>query len=134
MGIDHGVRKIGIAISDPLKIISYPYKTIDIKNTPNYISELKKIIAEKKIESIVVGYPITLLGNYSKQTEITEKFINEIISDLGLPVYKCDERLSSAEAKRYLKEQNIKTGHNKEKIDQMSASIILRQFLSTYQK
>ncbi len=132
MGIDYGTRKIGIAISDPLKIISYPYKTIDVKKTPDYISEIKKIITEKKIESIVVGYPITLSGNHSKQTEVTEKFINKIMSDLGIPVYKCDERLSSQEAKRYLKEQNIKTGHNKEKIDQMSASLILRQFLSTH--
>jgi len=134
MGIDYGARKIGIAISDPLKIISYPYKTIDTKKTPDYISEIKKIVDEKKIESIVVGYPITLSGNYSDQTKITEDFIDKIISLLNIPVYKCDERLSSQEAKRYLKEQNIKTGHNKEKVDQMSASLILRQFLSSYDR
>ena len=51
MGIDYGARKIGIAISDPLKIISYPYKTIDTKKTPDYISEIKKIVDEKKSQS-----------------------------------------------------------------------------------
>ena len=134
MGIDYGIRKIGVAISDPLKIISYPYKTIDIKKTPDYISEIKKIVGEKQIESIVVGYPITLSGNISTQTKITEDFINKIESVLNIPIYKCDERLSSQEAKRYLKQQNIKIGHNKEKVDQMSASLILRQFLSSYDK
>ncbi len=134
MGIDYGARKIGVAISDPLKIISYPYKTIDIKKTPDYISEIKKIIDDKQIESIVVGYPITLSGNISAQTKITEDFINKITSVLNIPIYKCDERLSSQEAKRYLRQQNIKIGHNKEKVDQMSASLILRQFLSSYDK
>ncbi len=134
MGIDYGVRKIGVAISDPLKIISYPYKTIDVKKNPDYISEIKKIVGEKQIESIVVGYPITLSGNISAQTKITEDFINKIESVLNIPIYKCDERLSSQEAKRYLRQQNIKIGHNKEKVDQMSASLILRQFLSSYDK
>ena len=134
MGIDYGVRKIGVAISDPLKIISYPYKTIDVKKNPDYISEIKKIVGEKQIESIVVGYPITLSGNISAQTKITEDFIYKIESVLNIPIYKCDERLSSQEAKRYLRQQNIKIGHNKEKVDQMSASLILRQFLSSYDK
>ena len=134
MGIDYGVRKIGVAISDPLKIISYPYKTIDVKKTPDYISEIKKIVDEKKIESIVVGYPITLSGNSSAQTKITQNFIDKIASVLNISIYKCDERLSSQEAKRYLRQQNIKIGHNKEKVDQMSASLILRQFLSSYDK
>ena len=134
MGIDYGERKIGVAISDPLKIISYPYTTIDRKKTPDYMSEIKKIIDEKQIGEIVIGYPIALSGKKSQQTEITEKFINKLILDLDVIIHKCDERLTSHEASRYLKEQNIKTGHNKEKIDQISASLILRQFLSSYDK
>tara|TARA_B110000116_G_C16786285_1_gene561048 strand:- start:629 stop:1051 length:423 start_codon:yes stop_codon:yes gene_type:complete len=131
MGIDFGEVKIGIAISDPLKMISYPYITINRKRTPDYISEIRKIVEEKKVESIVVGYPLTLSGNKSKQTQITEKFINQLEISLDAMIYTCDERLSSQEAQRYLKEKGIKTGHNKEKVDQMAASIILRQFLSS---
>jgi len=129
MGIDYGQRKIGIAISDPLKIISYPYTTIDRKKTPDYLSEIKKIIKEKNVISIVVGYPISLLGNKTEQTRITEKFIDKLTLSVDAIVYKCDERLTSQEASRYLKQQNIKLGHNKEKIDQISASLILSQFL-----
>ena len=131
MGIDYGQTKIGIAISDPLKIIASPYITINRKKTPNYIAEIEKIINEKKVESIVVGYPLTLSGNKSEQTKITEKFIDKLKLTVDIPIYECDERLSSQEATRYLREQNIKVGHNKEKVDQISASIILTQFLSS---
>ena len=132
MGIDFGEVKIGIAISDPLKMIASPYITINRKKTPDYILEIKKIVEEKKVEAIVVGYPLTLSGNKSKQTQITEKFIDKLEFSLDVMIYTCDERLSSQEAQRYLKEKGVKTGHNKEQVDQVSASIILSQFLLSY--
>ena len=91
MGIDYGDRKVGIAISDPLKIIAYPYQTIDRKVTPDYIFEIKKIITEKNVGSIVVGYPITLSGTESQQTKVTLKFIEELkdkLHDLLIPSIK----------------------------------------------
>ena len=130
MGIDFGDVKIGIAITDQLKIISYPYYTIDRKKTPDYISEIKKIILEKNIDTVVVGLPLTLSGNESIQTKKTQKFIFKLENSVDAIVYSFDERLSSKEAERYLKKQNIKTGSNKEKIDQIAASIILNNFLS----
>ena len=131
MALDYGERKIGVALSDSLQMIAYPYKTIDRKKTPNYIGEIKNILEDKEVEAIVVGYPISMSGQETKQTKITMDFINELKNKLNIEIFKYDERLSSKEASRYLKNQNIKTGHNKEKIDQISASIILEQFLSS---
>jgi len=131
MALDYGERKIGVALSDSLQMISYPYKTIDRKKTPNYIGEIKNIIEDKEVGGIVVGYPINMSGQETKQTKITMDFINELKNKINIKVFKYDERLSSKEAVRYLQNQNIKTGHNKEKIDQISASIILEQFLAT---
>ncbi len=131
MALDYGERKIGVALSDSLQMIAYPYKTIDRKKTPNYIGEIKNILEDKEVEAIVVGYPISMSGQETKQTKITMDFINELKTKLNIEIFKYDERLSSKEAVRYLKNQNIKTGHNKEKIDQISASIILEQFLSS---
>ena len=131
MGIDFGDVKIGIAITDQLKIISYPYHTIDRKKTPDYIFEIKKIILDKNIDTVVVGLPLTLSGNESSQTKKTQKFIFKLENSVDAIVYSFDERLSSKEAERYLKKQNIKTGSNKEKIDQIAASIILDNFLSS---
>lgn len=131
MALDYGERKIGVALSDSLQMISYPYKTINRKKTPNYIGEIKNIIEDKEVGGIVVGYPINMSGQETKQTKITMDFINELKNKINIKVFKYDERLSSKEAVRYLQNQNIKTGHNKEKIDQISASIILEQFLAT---
>ena len=131
MGIDFGDVKIGIAITDQLKIISYPYLTINRKKTPDYISEIKKIISDKNIDTVVVGMPLTLRGKESSQTIKTEKFIFKLENSIDAIVYSYDERLSSKEAERYLKKQNLKTGSNKEKIDQIAASIILNDFLSS---
>ena len=131
MALDYGERKIGVALSDSLQMISYPYKTINRKKTPNYIGEIKNIIEDKEVGGIVVGYPISMSGQETKQTKITMDFINELKNKINIKVFKYDERLSSKEAVRYLQNQNIKTGHNKEKIDQISASIILEQFLAT---
>ncbi len=131
MAIDYGERKIGVALSDSLQLIAYPYKTIDRKKTPNYMQEIKNIVKEKEVGAIVVGYPISMSGLETKQTKITLDFIDRLKLNLDIEVNKYDERLSSKEAERYLKNQNIKLGHNKEKIDQLSASIILENFLIT---
>ena len=78
MALDYGERKIGVALSDSLQMISYPYKTIDRKKTPNYIGEIKNIIEHKEVGGIVVGYPISMSGQETKQTKITMDFINEL--------------------------------------------------------
>ena len=127
LGIDYGDRRIGIALSDPLKIISKPL--ITLKNNSNFLSELKNIIEEKDVDVAVVGYPIGMKGQITKQTEKVESFIQLLIENINIKISKVDERLSTVSALHSLIEQGIKTGHNKELIDDTSAAIILQEFL-----
>jgi len=127
LGIDYGDRRIGIALSDPLKIISKPL--ITLKNNSNFLSELKNIIEEKDVDVVVVGYPIGMKGQITKQTEKVESFIQLLIENINIKISKVDERLSTVSALHSLIEQGIKTGHNKELIDDTSAAIILQEFL-----
>ena len=127
LGIDYGDTRIGIAVSDPLKIISKPLLTL--KNDSNFLAELKNIIEEKKVNAIVVGYPIGMKGQITKQTEKVESFIQLLRGNIKIKISKVDERLSSVSASNALIEQGIKTGHNKELIDDTSAAIILQEFL-----
>ena len=127
LGIDYGDRRIGIALSDPLKIISKPLLTL--KNNSNFLVELKNIIEEKNVDTIVVGYPIGMKGQITKQTEKVESFIQLLRGNIKIKISKVDERLSSVSASNSLIEQGIKTGHNKELIDDTSAAIILQEFL-----
>ena len=127
LGIDYGDRRIGIALSDPLKIISKPLRTL--KNNDNFLTELKNIIEEKNVGAIVVGYPIGMKGQVTKQTEKVNSFIELLRENINIKIVKVDERLSSVSASNSLIQQGIKTGHNKELIDDTSAAIILQEFL-----
>ena len=131
LGLDYGERRIGLALSDPLRIIAKPLTIIDRKKTKDHISEISKIVAEKKITSIVVGLPITLKGHYSKQTEIVLNFIDQLKLDLQIPVVAIDERLSSVAAEKSLRAQSIKTGYEKGRVDETAAAIFLQEYLDS---
>ena len=124
LGIDYGDARIGIAISDPLKIISKPMLTLD--NNESFLANLEKIIIDKEIEEIIVGYPIGMKGQKTLQTEKVDDFILSLKNKFSLNIIAIDERLSSVSATNSLIEQGIKTGHNKSLIDDTSAAIILQ--------
>lgn len=128
LGIDNGEKRVGLALSDPLKIIATPFRTLLVHNTNQVIRELDKIIDEQDVELIVVGNPLGMKGQQTAQTKRVMEFTDKL-SDIGYKVMLEDERLSSVSAKRVMIEQEIKTGYNKELIDQTAAAIILQQFL-----
>ena len=131
LGLDYGARRIGIALSDPLGIIAKPYTVIDRKITTDYISQLSDIILKNQVTAVVVGLPLTLMGKKSKQTEIVLSFINQLKEILSIPVMAIDERLSSIAAIKSLQKQNVKTGHNKGRIDETAAAIFLQEYLDS---
>ncbi len=131
LGIDYGERRIGLALSDPLKIIAKPFRIIDRNLTPDFITELLLIINENNVNRVVVGLPLNLKGRYSKQTEIVIKFIDELKKIQNIQVIQLDERMSSVAAEKSLIIQNIKLGYNKEKIDETAAAIILQEYLDS---
>ena len=130
LGIDYGDVRIGLALTDPLKIIASPFRTIQNRNNDFIIKELDFIINEKKIETLVIGLPIGLNNQETIQTKKVRLFA-DLIKILGIPIYFQDERLSSISAKKSLMIQNIKTGSNKSMIDKAAAAIFLQQFIDT---
>ena len=129
LGVDYGDSRIGLSISDQTKSIAFPFKTIKNNNSIDYLIEFfRKLMVEKKIESIVLGLPLGMNGKDTNQTKKVRLF-SKSIKILGLPVFFQDERLTSISAKRSLIKENIKTGHNKWKIDERAATIFLQQFL-----
>ena len=130
LGIDYGDVRIGLALTDPLKIIASPFRTIQNRNNDFIIKELDFIINEKKIETLVIGLPIGLNSQETIQTKKVRLFA-DLIKILGIPIYFQDERLSSISAKKSLIIQNIKTGSKKSMIDKAAAAIFLQQFIDT---
>ena len=128
LGIDFGEKRVGLALSDRLKLIASPYKTIDYVSENDLISKIKKIVFEKEIKIFVLGLPLNMKGEDSAQTKKVRKF-KKLLSILSLPIVYEDERFSSIIAKNSLVLQNVKTGHNKSEIDNTAAAIILQQYL-----
>ena len=130
LGVDYGSSRVGLALSDPQKIIASPLHTLINNGNDCLKKKLLELIKEKNVEYIVIGLPIGLKGQETSQTKIVREFAEEMRS-LALPVYFQDERLSSLSAKKSLIEQNVKTGHNKSFIDSTAAAIFLQQFLDS---
>jgi putative Holliday junction resolvase len=128
LGIDYGDSRIGLAMSDPLKIIASPFKTIRNEGNEKCLQVFQSLIKDKDVEAIVVGLPMGLKGQETAQTKKVREFA-DLLYALKLPIRLEDERLSSVSAEKSMIQQNIKTGHNKGLIDQRAAAIILQQFL-----
>ena len=131
LGVDYGERRIGLALSDPLGIIAKPLKVIDRKKTSDYLSEILETAKEKDVKRIVVGVPFTLKGEHSKQTDIVKKFIDELFTLREIQIIPIDERLSSVAAERSLQLQGVNTGHEKVRVDETAAAIILQEYLDS---
>ena len=129
LSIDYGDQKIGLAISDPMKIIAKPFKVIRNTSEKEVLNNIRDIINEKSIEKIVIGLPLTLKNTYSEQTKKVKIFTDILKQKLDLPIITYDERLTSLEAKKSLIKQGIKTGHNKEFVDMTAAAIFLQSYL-----
>ena len=128
IGIDFGLSKVGIAISDPSGIISMPLETIRYKNQKDLIEVIKKIALEKNVKTLVIGYPLNMNYKENNMTEIIDKF-KIVMENNNFAIHLEDERLSSQYAKKIMIQQDIKTGKNKEMVDVLSASIILQTYL-----
>ncbi|MDZ7838197.1 MAG: Holliday junction resolvase RuvX [Actinomycetota bacterium] len=125
MGLDIGDKRIGVAVSDENMTMAFPHSVIS--NDGGIVDNLKKIIKDKNINKIVVGIPRNLKGDIGHQGKKVEAFIEENIKPLGLPVINYDERFTT---KICAKEM----GKEKKDIDKFSASIILNDYLSQYEK
>ena len=131
LAIDHGEKRVGLAISDPNKIISKPLKTLILSDLQYFYQELLKIISDYDIEKLVIGLPVNMDGKKTQQTTKVEEFKTYLQNKIDIPIVMFDERLSSISAKKSLISQGVKTGYNKSQIDQTAAAIFLQQYIDT---
>lgn len=134
MGIDYGRKRIGIALSDPLKTFAYSFKIIE--NTENKLSELEKVINEKSVIKIVLGIPNESRSSINSIVEEVKKLKVLLEEKFRLDVILWDETYTSIIASRNILESvtSKKKRQNKSLIDMNSASIILQEFLDSQHK
>ena len=125
LGIDYGVKRIGLATADEEIRLALPYKSL--LNNKDFFVFLDKICKEEKIKKIIVGIPFPLRGKKGSQIERVEKFIKTLKSEIKIPIYTTDEKLTTREVENYF--VDFKKEMKKIDKDASAASIILQNYL-----
>jgi putative Holliday junction resolvase len=129
LGLDVGDVRIGIAVSDVLGSGAHPLCTLTRTNRQRDITAIGDLVSIHEVERIIIGLPISLDGTVGTQAEKVQKFGNRLAKGLKVPVEFLDERFTTSEAEEILDRVNIDPKERKKVIDQISAVIILDEYL-----
>ena len=129
LAIDHGTKRMGIAVSDEMGMIAQPLEFIPAEPLAEFLVRLDEIIRGKQVELIVVGMPRNMNGSYGPAALKVREFVSALEGAVAVPIKTLDERLTSVQAHRYLTEAEVRGRRRKEKVDQSAAAILLQSFL-----
>lgn len=131
MAIDYGARRVGVAVSDPLRILAAGRGTLE--NSPALLTELQSLIAAEDITLVVVGMPYAPDGGMGKKGEEVGAFVELLRRTVEVPVETWDESFTSVRAQRAFIEGGMKKKQRQEKgrVDEMAARLLLQEFLET---
>jgi putative Holliday junction resolvase len=129
LAIDHGTKRIGVAISDELRMIAQPLEFVPAEPFTRFLSRLKEIIREKQVVLVLVGMPRNMDGSYGPAALKVQEFVAVLKEAITIPIQTLDERLTSAQANRLLIQANVRRNKRKEKVDKTAAAILLQSYL-----
>ena len=129
LGLDVGSKRIGIAVSDPLGITAQGLETLQRQNKRLDFEKLEKLARDYSVVEVVVGFPLRMSGAEGVQAEKMHRFADELGQRLQIPVHLWDERLTSAEANRLLRETEMSIQRRAQVVDQMAAVLILQSWM-----
>jgi len=131
LALDHGSKRIGVAVSDELKMIAQPLEYILAEPSNKFLARLEELIGDKEVELILVGMPRNMNGSYGPAALKVQDFVETLKGALSVPIKTWDERLTSAQANRLLIQGNVRRDKRKEKVDKMAAAILLQSYLDS---
>jgi putative holliday junction resolvase len=129
LGLDVGSRRIGVAVSDPLGITAQGLETLQRTTKRRDFEHLQRVIQEYDVREIVVGLPLRMSGAEGIQSDKMQVFAEELRKRFRLPVHLWDERLTSVEANRLLREADLSIEKRGKAVDRMAAVLILQGWM-----
>jgi len=132
LAIDHGTKRIGLAISDELGVIAIPLEFVPAEPFAGFIERLREIVREKHVEMLLVGMPRNMDGSFGPAALKVQEFIAVLQSAVAIPIKSWDERLTTAQANRMLIQGGVRRDKRKEKVDKMAAAILLQSYLDRF--
>ena len=132
MGIDYGDARTGLAVCDRMGMLAVGAGCVKCEGMKKTAAAVAEAAKEKKAEMIVVGNPINMNGSEGPRSEKCRAFAEMLRELTGLEVRLYDERLTTVSAHRFLSDQNVKGKKRKDSVDELSATLILQDFLDRY--
>jgi putative Holliday junction resolvase len=131
LALDHGTKRIGVAVSDELKLIAQPLEFIRAEPFADFLARLKDILREKEVELILMGMPRNMDGSYGPAALKVQEFVAVLKNSVTTPIQTWDERLTSALANRFLIQGGVRRDQRKKKVDKTAAAILLQSYLDS---
>lgn len=131
LGLDHGTRRVGVAVSDEMHLIALPMEYIAPEPFAAFLARLKEIVREKEIGLILIGLPRNMDGSYGPAALKVQEFAAALKDAVTIPLQLWDERLTTTQAQKFLIQGGMRREKRKEKVDQTAAAILLQSYLDS---
>lgn len=129
LALDVGSRRIGVAISDEGGQFAMPLTTIATRSRQQAVQQIAALVAEREVDEVVVGLPLSLNGERGPQAQLTETFARLLEAAISPPINLFDERLTTVVADQMLRDMGVPADKRKARVDEMAAMIILQDYL-----
>jgi putative holliday junction resolvase len=131
MALDYGERGVGVAISDELQLTVRPLTTIrrEKRKRAEIIERVRELVSENEISTLVVGLPLNMNGTRGAAVERVESFISDLRRNVSIPIVAVDERLTSHDADRILREKGVGLRERRARSDEYAALLILQDYI-----
>ena len=131
LAIDHGTKRMGIALSDETGTLAQPLEFIPAEPFTDFLARLKELIVEKQVVQILVGMPRNMDGSYGPAALKVQEFVAVLKETIAVPIKTWDERLTSAQANRMLIQADVRRDKRKQRVDAAAAAILLQSYLDS---
>jgi putative Holliday junction resolvase len=131
LALDLGTRRIGLAVSDSDGSVAFPAGCLEREDTERDLAALKNLVRERGIERIVVGLPVHMSGRLGVEAESVERFAQQLARETGLPVDTLDERWTTRQAERALRDAQVTKRRRRQRgrVDAAAAALLLQTYL-----
>lgn len=129
LALDHGTKRIGIALSDPTGTIAQPMGYWPALPFAGFLERLRAFAKEKEVAMLLVGMPRNMDGSYGPAAQKVDEFVGALRQAITIPIEVWDERLTTVQANRLLIEGGMRRDKRKQKVDSLAAAVLLQSYL-----
>ena len=134
LGLDLGSVRVGVALTDPLGLTAQPFGLLKRRELNRDLAPLLALVASHDVTTIVVGHPLLLSGAEGASAADAARFVERIAPVVAIPVVLWDERLTTVQAERALREGGVRGPRRRELVDAAAAALMLQSWLDRFRE